>query len=83
MVDKDMNPLEEELEPEIVIMQDPEKRASSGIYVKGPITIEAADGTEYEVRNRVMLCRCGQSANKPFCNANHVPARFNDGHLKR
>jgi CDGSH-type Zn-finger protein len=82
MVDKEMTPLEEEFEPEIIIMQDPEKHASSGIYVRGPITVEAADGTEYEVRNRVMLCRCGHSANKPFCNANHVPARFNDGHLK-
>jgi CDGSH-type Zn-finger protein len=79
--DKDMNPLEEEFDPEIIIMQDPEKNASSGIYVKGPITIEAADGTEYEIRNRVMLCRCGKSENKPFCNANHVPFGFNDGHL--
>jgi CDGSH-type Zn-finger protein len=81
MVDKNMNPLEEELAPEIVIMQDPEKHASSGIFVKGPIVIEAADGTEYEIRNRVMLCRCGNSENKPFCNANHVAAGFNDGHL--
>ncbi|MDR1669822.1 MAG: CDGSH iron-sulfur domain-containing protein [Oscillospiraceae bacterium] len=83
MIDKDGNPLEETFEPEIIIMQDPEKRVSSGIYVKGPVTVEAADGTAYEVRNRVMLCRCGSSENKPFCNANHVVVGFNDGHLKR
>jgi CDGSH-type Zn-finger protein len=80
MVDKDMNPLEEEFDPEIIIMQDPQKRCSSGIFVKGPVEIEAADGTVYEVRNRVMLCRCGHSENKPFCNANHVGAGFKDGH---
>jgi hypothetical protein len=82
MVDNEMAPLEDELEPEIVIMQDPERRASAGIYVRGPVTIEAADGTAYEVRNRVALCRCGQSENKPFCDASHIPARFNDGRLK-
>jgi CDGSH-type Zn-finger protein len=81
MVDKDMVPIEEELKPEIIIMQDPEKHVSSGIYVRGPITVEAADGTAYEVRNRVMLCRCGQSENKPFCNADHVLSHFSDGHL--
>ncbi|MDR1735497.1 MAG: CDGSH iron-sulfur domain-containing protein [Oscillospiraceae bacterium] len=82
MTDKDMNPLEEESKPEIIIMQDPEKGVSSGIFVKGPITVEAADGTEYEVRNRVMLCRCGESENKPFCNANHVGAEFDDGYIR-
>jgi CDGSH-type Zn-finger protein len=82
MVDKDLKPLEEEFEPEIIIMQDPQKKASAGIYVKGPVTIESADGGTYEVRNRVALCRCGHSSNKPFCDATHVPAVFNDGHLK-
>ncbi|MDR1702171.1 MAG: CDGSH iron-sulfur domain-containing protein [Sporomusaceae bacterium] len=83
MVDKDGKELEEAFTPEIIIMQDPQKRVSAGIYVKGPVTIEAVDGTTYEVRNRVMLCRCGKSKNKPFCDAHHVPEAFNDGHLKR
>ncbi|MDR1692007.1 MAG: CDGSH iron-sulfur domain-containing protein [Oscillospiraceae bacterium] len=81
MVDKEGNVLEETSSPEIIILQDPERKVSSGIFVKGPITVEGADGKEYEVRNRVMLCRCGQSGNKPFCNANHVGAEFNDGHV--
>jgi CDGSH-type Zn-finger protein len=37
------------------------------------------DGTQYEIRNRVTLCRCGASRNKPFCDGNHVLIVFNDG----
>jgi CDGSH-type Zn-finger protein len=81
MVDKEGNTLEDEYGPEIIILQDPAKRCSAGIFVKGPVTIEAADGAEYEVRNRVALCRCGKSENKPFCNAFHVRMGYNDGHL--
>jgi len=70
--------LEEEYEPEIIILQDPQQAASAGIFVKGPIVIESADGTEYEVRNRITLCRCGESSNKPFCDATHINANFID-----
>ncbi|MHB8164175.1 MAG: CDGSH iron-sulfur domain-containing protein [Methanoregula sp.] len=31
-----------------------------------------ADGKPYTVRNRVTLCRCGKSGNKPFCDGSHV-----------
>ncbi|MCP1103099.1 CDGSH-type Zn-finger protein [Aequitasia blattaphilus] len=81
MIDKEGNILEETSEPEIIIMQDPQKNSSSAIFVKGPIQIEGADGTLYEVRNRVALCRCGKSKNKPFCDATHAMIEFNDGHL--
>lgn len=81
MVDKEGQTLEEEFEPEILIVQDPQQGASAYIYVRGPVIVEAADGTEYEVRNRVALCRCGKSRNKPFCDANHVRTQYNDGHL--
>ena len=36
------------------------------------LAIESAGGTEYEVRNRVTLCRCGRSRNKPFCDGSHI-----------
>jgi CDGSH-type Zn-finger protein len=48
------------------------------IWVRGGIPIEAADGERLEVRNRVSLCRCGASGNKPFCDNSHVEAGFKD-----
>ena len=33
----------------------------------------SAEGKLYEVRNRVTLCRCGKSTNKPFCDSSHYP----------
>jgi CDGSH-type Zn-finger protein len=78
LVGKDGVPLEEENAPEIIILQDPEKGTSAAIFVKGPIVVEAADGTEYEVRNRQTLCRCGCSTNKPFCSATHTGVKYQD-----
>lgn len=81
-LDKEGNPLEEpNYEPSIDIIQDPEEGVSSGLFVKGNIPIEAADGTLYEIRNRVMLCRCGNSSNKPFCDASHDPDDSSDTDL--
>ncbi len=42
------------------------------IWVRGGIPVISADGTPYEVRNRVTLCRCGRSSNKPFCDSSHL-----------
>ncbi|AFS77817.1 zinc finger CDGSH-type domain-containing protein [Gottschalkia acidurici 9a] len=77
-VDKDGNMIEPEYEPSIEILQDPEKQASAGIFVKGGIPIESADGDIYERRNRVTLCRCGKSKNKPFCDGTHDSVKFLD-----
>ena len=48
-------------------------------WVRGGIPIESEDGQTYEVRNRVTLCRCGQSRNKPFCDGSHSDVGFRDG----
>jgi CDGSH-type Zn-finger protein len=48
------------------------------LWVRGGVSVEAADGFEYEVRNRVTLCRCGQSNNKPFCDGSHWDVGFKD-----
>lgn len=77
-VDHDGNVYEDTLEPSIYIIQDRGKGVSGGIYVMGGIPIESADGEMYEVRNRVVLCRCGESGNKPFCDATHVPKMYKD-----
>jgi CDGSH-type Zn-finger protein len=75
-VTKDGVMLEPEYEPAIEILQDEKSGVGCGIFVKGSIPIESSDGHVYEVRNRVMLCRCGKSNNKPFCDATHVKVGF-------
>ncbi len=46
------------------------------LWVTGNIPIERADGQPCETRNRVTLCRCGQSKNKPFCDGTHIDIKF-------
>jgi len=69
-------PIEIHYEPSIAVIQDPQRGVSGPLWVRGGIPIESADGETYEVRNRVTLCRCGKSANKPYCDATHVSVRF-------
>ena len=69
---KNGDKIEPEFEPSIEIIQDPENNVSGGIFVKGNIPIESSDGQLYEIRNRMVLCRCGHSHNFPFCDATHV-----------
>jgi len=77
-VTKDGKVIEPELCKSIEIIQDPEMDVSGGIYVKGGIRLESADGYEYEARNRVVLCRCGKSKDKPFCDGSHIDEKFKD-----
>ncbi|MCL2379315.1 MAG: CDGSH iron-sulfur domain-containing protein [Coriobacteriia bacterium] len=66
-------------EPNIVLIEDVDYGASGAIWVRGKIPIYSADGNPYEVRNRMTLCRCGASSNKPFCNGAHYSINFDDG----
>ncbi len=72
-------PIEPKLKKSISLIEDPSERASGPIWVKGGVPIQSSDGTVYEVRNRVTLCRCGKSINKPFCDGTHLTVEFNDG----
>jgi CDGSH-type Zn-finger protein len=76
-------PNEEGYEPSIGVVQDPTEGCSGPLAVRGGIPVIAADGFEYEVRNRQTLCRCGQSENKPFCNGSHAAIKFQDGQAER
>lgn len=80
-VEKDGTEHEPVYEPAIEILQDPEEHVSAGIFVKGGIPIESTDGSVYEIRNRVVLCRCGMSGNKPFCDSRHVSEEFRDNEV--
>jgi CDGSH-type Zn-finger protein len=71
--------IEPEYAPSITLVEDPAQHCSGPLWVRGNIRIEAADGTSYEVRNRVTLCRCGESKNKPFCDGAHAETKFSDG----
>ena len=72
-------PFEPELEASIGVVEDPAMEVSGPLWVRGGIPVVAADGTPYEVRNRVTLCRCGASQNKPFCDGSHASIGFVDG----
>jgi len=70
--------IEPKFAPSIGLVEDPAAGASGPLWVKGGIPVESADGKEYEVRNRVTLCRCGRSKNKPFCDGTHISVGFSD-----
>ena len=67
---EDGTPSEPDFEPSIVVEKD------GPYWVRGGVRIESADGQPWEARNRVTLCRCGHSANKPFCDGTHEDIGF-------
>ena len=70
--DEDSETVEQDLPKEIGVVAD------GPLWVSGGITVERRDGKAMEVRNRITLCRCGQSANKPFCDGAHKDVGFAD-----
>ena len=71
--------LEPRFEPSIGLVEDTARGESGPIWVRGGVPVVGADGHAYEVRNRVTLCRCGASSNKPFCDGSHASIHFKDG----
>lgn len=64
--------MEPRLEKSIGLVIDTRANVNGPLWIRGGIPIVSADGFEYEVRNRVALCRCGRSSNKPYCNGSHA-----------
>ena len=53
--------------------------ANNGPYlVEGDINLVDAAGKPWDLagRAKIALCRCGHSANKPFCDGSHARAGF-------
>lgn len=73
--DRDKKPIEPEFPPSIGVVVDPQAGMTGPLWVRGGIPVESADGTTYEIRNRVTLCRCGKSRNKPFCSGRHLDSK--------
>ena len=50
--------------------------------VKGPVKLIDADEREYYIGDRgetIVLCRCGNSQSKPFCDGTHKQVGFQAG----
>jgi len=72
--------IEPKLPYSIGLVEDPSQNCSGPLWVRGGIPLVGADGQAYEIRNRMTLCRCGKSENKPFCNGAHAAdPKFRDG----
>ncbi|MGA1263480.1 MAG: CDGSH iron-sulfur domain-containing protein [Prochlorothrix sp.] len=46
------------------------------VIVKGDFTVLDGAGNAYPQKTQVAICRCGASANKPFCDGAHGQAGF-------
>ena len=46
------------------------------LIVKGDFAVADAEGHAFSKQNQVALCRCGASANKPFCDGAHAKTGF-------
>ena len=56
-------------------------RANGPYRVSGPVTVIDADGNEYDLaphtkKGTIVLCRCGGSTTKPFCDGTHSELGF-------
>lgn len=51
-------------------------RENGPYLVRGTFTLVDAEGNPYASAENVALCRCGGSANKPFCDSSHKTNGF-------
>ncbi len=53
-------------------------RNNGSIRVEGEFVLLDQDGRPFDLAGRtsISLCRCGQSANKPFCDSTHKACGF-------
>ena len=48
------------------------------LMVYGNLKVKDAKGNEVEKHKVTAFCRCGASANKPFCDGTHMKIGFRD-----
>ena len=53
-------------------------RANGPYKVEGPVRVIDAEGNEFEIPQGegIVLCRCGHSQTKPFCDESHRRVGF-------
>ncbi|MDP4509284.1 ferritin-like domain-containing protein [Nonomuraea turcica] len=77
--------IEPDLPPAISVLEE-EDGLASALWVTGGVPVLRADGRPLETRNRMTLCRCGHSGNKPLCDGTHREIGFREespGHEQR
>jgi CDGSH-type Zn-finger protein len=68
--------------PVAIAVTEEEGELAGCLWATGGIPIVRADGEPFETRNRVTLCRCGQSENKPLCDGTHRLIEFREEHVR-
>jgi CDGSH-type Zn-finger protein len=51
-------------------------RRDASLDVRGDLRLYHSDGREMVDAGQALLCRCGQSATKPFCDSSHARVGF-------
>ncbi|MBD13936.1 MAG: iron-binding protein [Planctomycetaceae bacterium] len=54
-------------------------RPNGPFLVEGPIALHDSEGNPFELspdKRSIALCRCGESANRPFCDGAHNRCGF-------
>jgi len=46
------------------------------LMIEGDLTVDKMSGENIKEGEKLFLCRCGQSSNKPFCDGAHKKAEF-------
>ncbi|MFB9207563.1 CDGSH iron-sulfur domain-containing protein, partial [Nonomuraea spiralis] len=64
--------------PRAVSVLEEEDGLAGALWVTGGIPVTRSDGLPLETRNRMTLCRCGQSGNKPLCDGTHREIGFHE-----
>ena len=57
----------------------PEAGHDGSVVAESPVAVQDADGNDFSIdpnKPSIALCRCGASANKPFCDGAHRTAGF-------
>ena len=61
-----------------IAVTEEERGLAGSLWVTGGIPLMRSDGEPFETRNRVTLCRCGQSSVKPLCDGTHRKIGFRE-----
>ncbi|WP_433165345.1 ferritin-like domain-containing protein [Kribbella sp. CA-247076] len=64
--------------PRAIAVLEEEDGLASALWITGGLPVHRSDGQAQETRNRVTLCRCGHSSNKPLCDGTHREIAFRE-----